>query len=119
MVMLGAAHTLRMNGHVRVDVFYSRYGARTRLWLDIVGGILFLLPMTVVIGWLAWPMVANSWAVGEVSSNAGGLLRWPVKLMVPLGFLLLALQGMSEVIKRYAALTGRLSLDAHYERPVQ
>src|SRR5262245_56886607 len=110
MVMLGAAHTLRINGHVRVDVFYSRYGERARLWLDLVGGLLFLLPMTVVIGWLAWPMVANSWAVGEVSANAGGLLRWPVKLLVPLGFLLLTLQGLSEVIKRGAALAGRIDL---------
>jgi TRAP-type mannitol/chloroaromatic compound transport system permease small subunit len=75
--------------------------------------------MTVMIGWHGWPMVANSWAVGEVSSNAGGLLRWPVKLLVPVGFVLLSLQGLSEVIKRYAALTGRLDLDAHYERPVQ
>ena len=75
--------------------------------------------MTAVIGWLSWPMVVNSWAVGEVSSNAGGLLRWPVKLMVPLGFLLLTLQGLSEVIKRYAALTGRFAIDARYERPVQ
>jgi TRAP-type mannitol/chloroaromatic compound transport system permease small subunit len=60
MVMLGAAHTLRVNGHVRVDVFYSRYGERARLWLDLAGGIVFLLPMTVMIGWLSWPMVANS-----------------------------------------------------------
>jgi len=119
MVMLGASYTLKVNEHVRVDVFYSRYGDRTRLWLDFVGGIVFLLPMTVMIGWLGWPMVANSWAVGEVSSNAGGLLRWPVKLLVPVGFVLLSLQGLSEVIKRYAALTGRLDLDAHYERPVQ
>jgi TRAP-type mannitol/chloroaromatic compound transport system permease small subunit len=119
MVMLGAAHTLRVNEHVRVDIFYSRYGERARLWLDFVGGLVFLLPMTVMIGWLSWPMVANSWAVGEVSGNAGGLLRWPVKIMVPLGFLLLSLQGASEVIKRYAALTGRLKLDATYERPLQ
>jgi len=119
MVMLGASYTLKVNEHVRVDVFYSRYGDRTRLWLDFVGGIVFLLPMTVMIGWLGWPMVANSWAVGEVSSNAGGLLRWPVKLLVPVGFVLISLQGLSEVIKRYAALTGRLDLDAHYERPVQ
>jgi TRAP-type mannitol/chloroaromatic compound transport system permease small subunit len=119
MVMLGASYTLKVNEHVRVDVFYSRYGDRTRLWLDFVGGIVFLLPMTVMIGWLGWPMVANSWAVGEVSSNAGGLQRWPVQLLVPVGFVLLSLQGLSEVIKRYAALTGRLDLDAHYERPVQ
>ncbi|HET9403664.1 MAG TPA: TRAP transporter small permease subunit, partial [Burkholderiales bacterium] len=80
-VMLGAANTLRINGHVRVDVFYSRYGERARLWLDLLGGILFLLPMAAVIGWLSWPLFVNSYLVGEVSGNAGGLLRWPVKVL--------------------------------------
>ena len=119
MVMLGAAHTLRMNEHVRVDVLYSHYKERTRLWLDLIGGVVFLLPMTVSIGWLAWPMLANSYSIGEMSSNSGGLLRWPVKLMVPLGFLLLSLQGVSEIIKRAAALSGHLQLDATYEKPLQ
>jgi TRAP-type mannitol/chloroaromatic compound transport system permease small subunit len=118
-VMLGAANTLRINGHVRVDVFYSRYGERTRLWLDLLGGILFLLPMAAIIGWLSWPLFANSYLVGEVSGNAGGLLRWPVKILIPLGFLLLALQGVSEIIKRAAALAGRIRLDAAYDRPAQ
>jgi TRAP-type mannitol/chloroaromatic compound transport system permease small subunit len=116
-VMLGAAHTLNRNEHVRVDVFYSRYGERARLWLDLLGGILFLLPMAVIIGWLSWPLFWNSYEVGEVSANAGGLLRWPVKLLIPLGFLLLALQGLSEIIKRAAALSGRLRLESRYERP--
>jgi TRAP-type mannitol/chloroaromatic compound transport system permease small subunit len=119
MVMLGAPETLRMNGHVRVDVLYSHYGERTRLWLDLLGGILFLLPMAVIIGWLSWPLFMNSYAVGEISGNAGGLLRWPVKVLIPLGFLLLALQGLSEIIKRAAALTGHAELDAAYERPQQ
>lgn len=119
MVMLGAANTLRRNEHVRVDVFYNHYSARTRLWVDLVGTLIFLLPMTILIGWLGWPMLANSFSIGETSSNAGGLLRWPVKLMVPLGFLLLTLQGCSETIKRAAALTGHLELDARYERPLQ
>lgn len=118
MVMLGGAHTLRVNEHVRVDAFYSRYSERTRLWVDLVGAILFLLPMSVVIGWLSWPLFINSYNIGEVSGNAGGLLRWPVKVLIPLGFLLLALQGVSEVIKRVANLTGRLALDAHYRRPL-
>lgn len=118
-VMLGAANTLKTNQHVRVDVLYSRYSERTRLWVDLLGGLLFLLPMVVMIGWLSWPMFANAYAIGEVSSNAGGLLRWPVKLLVPLGFLLLGLQGISEIIKRIAALCGRTSLDANYERPLQ
>jgi TRAP-type mannitol/chloroaromatic compound transport system permease small subunit len=119
MVMLGASYTLKMNGHVRVDVFYSRYGERARLWLDLLGGIFFLLPMAVIIGWLSWPLFINSYSVGEVSGNAGGLLRWPVKVLIPLGFLLLALQGVSEIIKRAAALAGRIRLDAGYERPPQ
>jgi TRAP-type mannitol/chloroaromatic compound transport system permease small subunit len=119
MVMLGASHTLKRNEHVRVDVFYSRYGERTRLWVDLIGGVLFLLPMAVIIGWLSWPLFMNSYSVGEVSGNAGGLLRWPVKILIPLGFLLLTLQGISEIVKRAAALTGHLRLDAHYERPPQ
>jgi len=118
-VMLGAAHTLRVNEHVRVDVFYARYSPRARLWLDLAGAVLFLLPMAVIIGWLSWPLFVNSWQVGEVSGNAGGLLRWPVKALIPLGFLLLALQGISEIIKRAAALTGRIQLDPRYERPLQ
>jgi TRAP-type mannitol/chloroaromatic compound transport system permease small subunit len=119
MVMLGAAYTLRVNEHVRVDVLYSRYSERTRLWVDLLGGIVFLLPMAIIIGWLSWPLFLNSYEIHETSSNAGGLLRWPVKLLIPAGFLLLTLQGISEVIKRFAALTGHMKLDATYERPLQ
>ena len=119
MVMLGAAYTLKQNEHVRVDVLYSRYSERTRLWVDLVGGILFLLPMTIVIGWLSWPLFINSYDINEISGNAGGLLRWPVKILIPLGFFLLTLQGFSEVIKRVGALTGHYRFDAHYERPLQ
>lgn len=119
MVMLGAAYTLKVNEHVRVDVLYSRYSDRTRLWVDLLGGIFFLLPMAIIIGWLSWPMFINSFHIGETSGNAGGLLRWPVKLLVPLGFLLLTLQGLSEIIKRVAALTGHGDIKARYERPLQ
>ena len=118
-VMLGAAHTLRVNEHVRVDVFYAHYGERARLWLDLAGGCLFLLPMAVIIGWLSWPLFVSSWQIGEVSGNAGGLLRWPVKILIPIGFLLLALQGVSEIIKRALALAGHIRLDPRYERPLQ
>lgn len=120
MVMLGAAYTLRMNEHVRVDVFYGRYSERARAWLDLLGALLFLLPMAVIIGWLSWPMFLDSWNTGEISGNAGGLIRWPAKILIPIGFLLLALQGVSEIIKRVAVLSGRG--DAHaaaYERPLQ
>lgn len=119
MVMLGGAHTLRANEHVRVDAFYSRYSERIKLWIDLIGGIVFLLPMCAVIGWLSWPLFMNSYSIGEVSGNAGGLLRWPVKILIPLGFALLALQGVSEIIKRAANLTGHLPLSAHYHRPLQ
>ena len=84
MVMLGAAYTLKVNEHVRVDLLYSRYSDRTRLWVDLLGGIFFLLPMTIIIGWLSWPMFINSFHIGETSGNSGGLLRWPVKLLLPL-----------------------------------
>ena len=119
MVMLGGAWTLALNEHVRVDVLYSRYGNRTRLWVDLLGAIFFLLPMSVMIGWMSWPLFLNSYEIGEISGNAGGLIRWPVKLLIPLGFLLLTLQGISEIIKRIANLTGHLALEAHYERPLQ
>ena len=119
MVMLGASYTLKVNEHVRVDVLYSRYSERTRLWVDLLGGIFFLMPMAVMIGWLAWPMFWESFRINEVSSNAGGLLRWPVKLLVPVGFVLLSLQGVSEIIKRFAALHGDIELHPTYEKPLQ
>ena len=119
MVMLGAAHTLRLNEHVRVDVFYSRYSERARAWLDLLGAIFFLLPMTVIIGWLSWPLFAMSYEIGEVSGNAGGLVRWPAKILLPVGFLLLTLQGVSEIIKRAAVLTGRARPETDYARPLQ
>jgi TRAP-type mannitol/chloroaromatic compound transport system permease small subunit len=120
MVMLGAAYTLRMNEHVRVDVFYSRYGERTRAWLGLLGALLFLLPMAIIIGWLSWPMFVDSWETGEISGNAGGLIRWPAKIVIPIGFLLLVLQGISEIIKRAAVLSGRADAGtAEYERPLQ
>ena len=118
MVMLGGAYTLRMNEHVRVDALYSRYGERTRAWVDLLGAVFFLLPMSVLIGWMSWPLFMNAYEIGEVSGNAGGLIRWPVKVLIPLGFLLLTLQGISEVIKRAAILTGRLKAEVHYERPL-
>ena len=83
MILLGASYTLKKNEHVRVDIIYGHLSTRTQIWIDIIGGVLFLLPATVIIGWMAWPMFHNSFVQGEVSSNAGGLLRWPIKLMIP------------------------------------
>ena len=119
MFMLGAPYTLRMNEHVRVDILYGSVSPRVQLWIDLLGGILFLLPATIIIGWMSWPMLANSWAINETSSNAGGLLRWPVKLLLPVGFAFLTAQGISELIKRVAALMGRIELETRYDRPLQ
>ena len=120
MVMLGAAYTLRMNEHVRVDVFYARYSERARAWLDLLGAIFFLLPMAGIIGWLSWPLFLDSYNTGEMSSNASGLIRWPAKILLPIGFLLLTLQGVSEIIKRVAILSGHRDTEtAAYERPLQ
>ncbi len=118
-VMLGASYTLKRNEHVRVDVIYMNLSDRKKLWVDVIGGILFLLPACVLLAWLAWPFFMQSWNENEMSSNAGGLIRWPVKFILPLGFALLALQGLSEIIKRIAALRGVIQIDAHYERPEQ
>ena len=119
MFMLGAPYTLKRNEHVRVDVIYGNLSARLKLWVDLLGGILFLMPPVLIIGWMSWPLFYDSWQSGEVSSNAGGLIRWPVKLLLPLGFGLLALQGVSEIIKRIAALRGYEGGVAEYEKPLQ
>ena len=118
-VMLGASHTLRMNEHVRVDIVYTHLSERGKEWLDLLGTAIFLVPSMLVIAYYSWPFFMQSWSVQEVSWNAGGLIRWPVKLLVPLGFTLVALQGVSEIIKRAAALRGYVRFETHYERPVQ
>jgi TRAP-type mannitol/chloroaromatic compound transport system permease small subunit len=104
--LLCAGYTLLRNEHIRIDVLSSRLSARSRLWIDILGTVLFLLPVSVFIVWLSWPVFVNAWVSNEMSSNAGGLVRWPARLLVPVGFLLLSLQGVSELIKRIAALRG-------------
>jgi TRAP-type mannitol/chloroaromatic compound transport system permease small subunit len=104
--LLGAGDTLRRNEHIRIDIIAQRLSRRSQLWIDIVGTVLFLAPMAAVIIVLSWPMVTASYLQGEVSSDAGGLLRWPVKLLIPVGFSLLLLQGLSELIKKAAILTG-------------
>ena len=108
--LLGAGYTHLHNGHVRIDVLYGRFGPRARAWIDLLGGLLSLLPLAGLIGWLGWSAFQNAWAIGETSPDAGGLLRWPIKLAIPLGFGLLFLQGVSECIKRVAFLAGRYAL---------
>src|SRR5262245_35550488 len=119
MVMLGASYTLKKNEHVRVDIIYANVATRTQIGIDIFGCILFLLPAAVIMTYLSWPVFYNSWAINEISTNAGGLIRWPVKIFLPIGFALLTLQGVSELIKRIAMLTGHMKADLHYERPLQ
>ena len=111
-VMLGASYTLKRNEHVRVDILYLRLSERGQLWVDLWGGAIVLVPICALLVWLSWPFFLHSLLEHETSSNAGGLLRWPVKLMMPAGFALLACQGVSEIIKRAAALNG-------YVRPLQ
>jgi TRAP-type mannitol/chloroaromatic compound transport system permease small subunit len=118
-VMLGASYTLKRNEHVRVDIVYMTLSERKQLWIDIIGGIVFLLPTCLVLAWLAWPFFMQSFDIREDSGNAGGLPRWPIKFVMPLGFALVALQGVSEIIKRIAALENLVKIDAKYERPTQ
>ena len=118
-VMLGAAQVLRVNEHIRVDVFYSRYSGRTQALVDLAGLMLFMLPSMVVMIYFAWPLFVKMYLTGEVSNNAGGLIRWPAMLLLPLGFGLLFAQGVSETIKRVAWLTHQYEGEFHYEKPLQ
>lgn len=115
MFLLAAGYTLKHNGHVRIDIFYNRFGPRGQAWIDLVGGLLFLLPMAGLLAWLAWPMFVDAWVTHEISPDAGGLVRWPAKLLLPAGFALLALQGIAEIIKQIGVLSGRLVLS--HEEP--
>jgi len=108
--LLAAGYTLKHNGHVRIDILYNRFGPRGQAWIDLLGGLLFLLPMAGLLAWLAWPMFVDAWVTHEMSPDAGGLVRWPVKLLLPVGFSLLGLQGIAEVIKRIGVLSGHLVL---------
>jgi TRAP-type mannitol/chloroaromatic compound transport system permease small subunit len=119
MAMLGAAYTLKVNEHVRVDLIYGWVSERTRTWIDLFGGIACLLPMCGYLAWLTWPWFVDSWYSGEVSTNAGGLVRWPAKLIIPAGFALIFVQGISEVIKCVAVLTSDYRREHAYEKPLQ
>lgn len=104
-----SGYTLLHNEHVRIDVVSSHLSRRTQVWIDVFGFLLFLLPMSLFIMWLSWPIFMNAWTSGEISGSAGGLIRWPARLMVPVGFFLLSLQGFSELIKRIAFLMGLIA----------
>lgn len=118
-VMLGAAQVMRVNEHVRVDVLYGMYGGRGQAIVDLLGLIFFLMLSMSVMLYYSWPLFVKMYVTGEMSNNASGLIRWPAMLMLPLGFALLFVQGLSEIIKRVAWLAHKYDAAFHYERPLQ
>jgi len=104
--MLGAGYAFLRNAHVRIDFIASKLSKRTNTIIDTVGIVVFLIPLCIILIALSWPLFYNSWVTGEMSQNAGGLIRWPVMLLMPLGFAILLAQGISELIKRIAFLRG-------------
>lgn len=122
-VMLAAPYTLKRNEHVRVDLIYSQLSDRGRIYIDLFGLTVFLMPACILFAWLSWTsLFYPSWLISEHSLNAGGLVRYPIKFVVPFGFLMLSLQGISEIIKRIGMLKGQDQLpaaDLDYEKPMQ
>jgi TRAP-type mannitol/chloroaromatic compound transport system permease small subunit len=119
--LLCSGYTLLRNEHIRIDIVAGRFSARTQTWIDIIGTVLFLLPMALIIMKLGWPVFLDSFMRHEMSSNSGGLIRWPVKLLIPVGFFLLSMQGISELIKRIAFLMGLIPDPVprhHHEGPL-
>ena len=104
--LFSAGYVLKRNEHIRIDIIAGRLSDRTQNWIDVFGILVFLLPMALMLAYLSWPVFTLAWTSGEMSPNPGGLIRWPVRLMVPLGFALLVLQGLSELVKRIAFLQG-------------
>ena len=104
--LLCAGYTLLKNEHIRIDVIAGRFSRRTQTWIDVFGTVFFLFPMVALILFESWPWFVRAWNSGEVSPSAGGLILWPAKILVPVGFVLLALQGVSELLKRIAFLAG-------------
>lgn len=118
-VMLGAPYVLARNEHVRVDLIYGKLKGFGPVYVDLFGLLFFLLPVIGLLTWMSVPYFWRFYVSGEMSSNAGGLIRWPVVLTMPVGFGLLWLQAIAEVIKRVAYLQGKYAMDLHYEKPVQ
>jgi TRAP-type mannitol/chloroaromatic compound transport system permease small subunit len=104
--MLGAGYAFLKNAHVRIDFLSNRFSAKVRNWVDILGILVFLVPLCVLLIKMSWPLFSNAWESGEMSQNAGGLIRWPAYLMIPVGMALLLAQAASELIKRFAFLRG-------------
>jgi TRAP-type mannitol/chloroaromatic compound transport system permease small subunit len=110
--LLAAPYTLRRNEHVRIDVITGRFSKRTQVWIDLFGFVFFLMPMAGLILYLGIPYAVHAYTRQEMSSNAGGLIEWPAKILIPLGFMLLVLQGLSEIIKRVGYLRGLVDSSA-------
>ena len=106
MFLLVASYALKLNAHVRIDVIAGKLSERAQAWIDVFGGLVMLLPAVLIIAWYSWPSLVNSFQIQEMSSDSGGLVRWPVRLLIPVAFGLLALQGLSEIVKRIAFLRG-------------
>lgn len=104
--LLCSGYTFLRNEHIRIDIVLGKFSKRVQAWVDIFGILVFMFPMTLLIMILSWPMFWDSYITHEMSSDAGGLIRWPSKLLVPVGFFLLTIQGVSELIKRIAFLAG-------------
>jgi len=119
MVMAGAPIVLKLNEHVRVDLIYGKLKGNKPVYVDLFGLVVFLLPVITLLMILSWRYFLNTYISGEMSQNAGGLIRWPVVLSLPLGFALMVLQGLSEIVKRVAYLQGKYQMDTHYEKPLQ
>ena len=119
MVMIGAPIVLKLNEHVRVDLIYGKLKGNWPVYIDLFGLFVFLLPVITLLLYLSWPYFMNTLMSGEMSQNAGGLIRWPAVLALPLGFAMMLLQGLSEIIKRIAYLQGKFQMDTHYEKPLQ
>ncbi|WP_113188893.1 TRAP transporter small permease subunit [Hyphomicrobiales bacterium] len=106
--MFAAAYTLSQNEHIRIDVVYGQFSRRVQHWIDLLGHLLFLMPFVLLVLYYLFPYVKMSYISGEVSSSAGGLIIWPAKAILLFGFLLLAFQGVSEIIKKIAIMTGNM-----------
>jgi TRAP-type mannitol/chloroaromatic compound transport system permease small subunit len=119
MVMLGGAWTLKVNEHVRVDLLYGAISERARTWIDLLGGLFFLMPLCILLIWFTWPWFVQAWTQNIYSNASGGLPRWPIRLMLPIGYSVLMLQGIAEIIKCIAALTTGYHREYAYEKPLQ
>ena len=119
MVMVGAPIVLKLNEHVRVDLIYGKLKGNGPVYVDLFGLTVFLLPVVTLLLYLSWSYFTNTLMSGEMSQNAGGLIRWPAVMALPLGFAMMLLQGLAEIIKRVAYLQGKFQMDTHYEKPLQ